>query len=190
MLKIFIIAFLIYQPIFLSNLLYLRTKITGYEIKRDVVSRLGTIERPFGFIFNISMVLYGLLGFSLPIYLFFKENNSADIIFGITATIIFSIGAILVGLFPMNTHKKGHTIASYVVFGGIFLEAVTFIPIIYSHLQIRGLLMTFSVISAVLVAILAALNIKTKRNHSRTEWLSVIAEIAWNFLVCLAILIR
>ncbi len=177
--------FLIYQPIFLYILLKLKRRVRNYKINTHVVSILGAQDFPYRLYFNLSLMIYGFLGLGVPLVV---ENMDINIHFiGIVALYLCCIGTILVGIFPMDIHKNLHLFATGVVFIGIFLTGIVFLPIVFNLLNLNFIFSIFNVIIVFLVGSLFFTFVSNRRYHSFFEWYAVLGAILWNFSFCLMV---
>lgn len=185
--RFFLIFFICYLPIYIALLFLLKTKIAGYSAKQNVVSLLATSKKPWGTIFNISTVLYGLSSFILPICLLLALGINTLSVFGAILLLVTGIATILVGFFPMNISKY-HELVSYLVFSSVIFTGIVFIPIynLGNTFPPYMRLVNYGVIGiTILLALSSYIN---KKTVSLLEWSSLIGTIGWNFLLAISLL--
>ncbi|MBN1331978.1 DUF998 domain-containing protein [Candidatus Dojkabacteria bacterium] len=178
--KIFLAIFIIYQPITLFILIQLERRFQGYTIRRDVVSLLGTQEFPYGFIFNLNAVVYGLSALSLALAQYQLLERTLLNQIGFISLLVCCLATASAGIFPMHTRKIPHIISSYFVFGGIFMVAVSHIPIFYQQIFSYSSLILYSGIVAITIVILLSSYLNKKLQHSLPEWMAIFFAILWN----------
>jgi hypothetical membrane protein len=90
----------------------------GYSLLTNYISDLGnTAISPLPWLFNASIVLFGLCAFVGILAAWGGFPAGAARLFGLGLLLIASLAAIAVGLFPENVNPPVHGLASLVVFG-------------------------------------------------------------------------
>ncbi len=96
-----------------------------WVLGRDTLSELGG-KVPSRWIFNIAVLLSGVMGIDFSIGLFVRLSPSKSGMAGSALLAAASVGLITVGLFPIDTGES-HTIATALFFGFAALSAFTLI---------------------------------------------------------------
>ncbi len=189
--KILLITFMLFQPIFFITLLLLKNRIPNYEIPTHVVSLLGAQEKPYRTIFNIEMIVYGLLGLGLPLSIIKSKDKNIFYWIFLIGLFISCFGSILVGIFPMDTQQFVHEISAYIVFFGIFLSGTFFIPFAIKKFTIKSVIIgiiVISIITIITVIFLLIYYLDKNLYHSLPEWTCVPLACLWNFFVSTTLL--
>ncbi|HXW66845.1 MAG TPA: DUF998 domain-containing protein [Thermoplasmata archaeon] len=114
---------------FVGAMAWVQTGYPGYSLTQNYISDLGnTSSSPLHVIFNVSIVLLGLLaivGIALS-WGAFPRGGSRPV--GLLLLLLASVAAIVVGFFPENVNGTIHDTASDLVFvpGGIALVVLSF----------------------------------------------------------------
>jgi len=177
--KLALFLFIIYLVIYTCILIILKSKIKGYSIHKHVVSLLGVEKSPFGSIFNLSTIIYGLLSFSMISPLLNQYGNNPLVILGIISLISTGVATILVGIFPMNI-PRAHKFVSYYVFSSVLVTGIIFTPIFitYGLSKFMIWLSIWTILSTFLLSMVALVE---KRTNSFLEWSNLFYTILWNF---------
>ena len=100
----------------------------GYSLLANYISDLGnTATSPWHDVFNVSIILLGLLAFVGILLLWSAFPRSALRPVGLVLLLVASIAAILVGCFPENVNPPVHDLVSLLVFlpGGLALALLS-----------------------------------------------------------------
>ncbi len=100
----------------------------GYSLLANYISDLGnTATSPWHVVFNVSIVLLGLLAFAGILLLWTAFPRSGLRPVGLFLLLVASVAAILVGVFPENVNPSVHDLASLMVFlpGGLALALLS-----------------------------------------------------------------
>ncbi|HYB79311.1 MAG TPA: DUF998 domain-containing protein [Thermoplasmata archaeon] len=101
-----------------------QSRYAGYSLLTNYISDLGnTSTSPLHIVFNISIILLGLLAFFGILLAWGGFPRGGSRVVGLFLLLIASVAAILVGLFPENVNATVHDTASLLVFlpGGLAL---------------------------------------------------------------------
>lgn len=186
--QILVSIFLVYQPIYLSILIFLKNTL-GYKINRKVISKFGAAPPPWRYLFNITSSLYGIFSVGLPLWILqYRSRGVLLCDFAVVSLLICGIGMVLVGIFPMDTKRTMHRIAACITFCGVFLTGLVFIPILKMITSYESVMILLSSATIIGTIILSIRYISKKYNHAFSEWTVAIFAISWNFLVSLIFL--
>jgi hypothetical membrane protein len=100
----------------------------GYSLLTSYISDLGnTATSPWHVVFNVSIVLLGILAFLGILLLWTAFPRSALRPVGLGLLLVASVAAILVGIFPENVNPPVHDFVSLMVFlpGGLALALLS-----------------------------------------------------------------
>jgi hypothetical membrane protein len=101
-----------------------QSRYAGYSLLTNYISDLGnTATSPWHDVFNVSIILLGILAFLGILFLWSAFPRSALRPVGLALLLLASVAAILVGLFPENVNPPVHDVVSLMVFlpGGLAL---------------------------------------------------------------------
>jgi hypothetical membrane protein len=124
----------------ITHLIGLRSK--NYNSVKQYISVLGNKKDPISFIFNIWIIILGLLICIIATKFYIIYNSISNILSVIVYWLIFSFGigsCIISGIFRYNEENCFKTYSSIVhsIFAGIGITVFTFIPIIISLLSFK-----------------------------------------------------
>lgn len=105
-----------------------QSQYAGYSLLTNYISDLGnTATSPWHDVFNVSIILLGILAFVGILFLWSAFPRSALRPVGLALLLIASVAAILVGLFPENVNPPVHDFVSLMVFlpGGLALALLS-----------------------------------------------------------------
>lgn len=190
LLNLLLTIFAYYLAFYFVLVIYLQSKIKKYSVRKDTVCYLATAKRPWGSVFNISTLFYGLLSLSLPVAIIKLLGANLLTVVGSTFVGLTGLATILVGLFPMNKVPKPHTYISVLAYLNVFLTATTFVFIFnrYGYFPPFMKYICYWVIVAIIpLALTAARRYKI---YSFFEWIAFIGTIVWNFSLAVALLIN
>ncbi len=123
--------FIIYIPIFLSSLLYLKWQNSKMAIEALWISSLGETTSVHGWLFNLLISLFGLLSL---VFVFNFQNllpQTSLTVFSLLFLYLTGVAAFLVGFFPNNTAEKIHYKIAVLLFTSIILSSFLTIHSIY-----------------------------------------------------------
>lgn len=125
-----------------------------YSHTKQVMSVLGSPQSPVSIIYNIWLVILGLLFIysAINFYIVFSSVSKSYAMIGFILLLIFAIGAgILSGIFSVNASKELETLASKVhgIGSGLGFIALTFIPLIVCFLLYKSNDNTTAIISLI-----------------------------------------
>jgi hypothetical membrane protein len=113
---------------FIAAMGVVQSRYAGYSLLTNYISDLGnTATSPWHDVFNISIVLLGILAFIGILFLWSAFPRSALRPVGLALLLIASVAAIMVGLFPENVNPPVHDFVSLMVFlpGGLALALLS-----------------------------------------------------------------
>lgn len=189
-LKVLLILFICYLPVYLALIFYLRSKIQGYSMRAHMVSYLATSDEPWRSIFNASTIVYGGLSVVVPITM--KTMLGADALVALGAASLLGAGTatVLVGFFPMDRKLKAHNIVGFFAFFSALLTGIVFTAI-FNHGLLFSPLMEFFNLVVIGTTLLLGLSLLFRRRESSLlEWILFICTIAWNFQLAIILLSR
>ena len=188
--KYFLILFICYLPVYLSLVIYLRTKIQGYSMRAHMVSYLATSDEPWRSIFNAATILYGGLSFVVPITLNARLGPDHRVTLGTASLLATGFATILVGFFPMDRRLKVHNAVGFFAFFSALFAGFAFLSIFDRGLLYSPLMegINFAVIG---ITLLLGISLLFRRQESSfLEWMAFLCTIAWNFLLATLLLIQ
>ena len=152
----------------------------GYSHKKHVMSVLGNRESPVKILYNIWLILLGiLLGISTKNIVELYDTVSHGLTNALVILMfVFAIGAgVLAGIFSVNKTKEIQTMASKIqgVGSGLGFMAMAFAPLIISILSIKqrdyviGIISGFSFVFTLLFFIFFILSDKEKFKDTRID---------------------
>lgn len=190
LLNLLLTIFTHYLAFYFVLVIYLQTKIKKYSIRKDTVCYLATAKSPWGFVFNVSTLLYGLLSLSLPIAVIKLLGVNLLTALGSTFVALTGLATVLIGFFPMNKVPKAHTYISILAYLNVFLTATTFV-FIFSRYSYFPAFMRFICYWVILTTIPMTLMAARKNGiYSLFEWLTFSGTIVWNFSLAVVLLIN
>lgn len=189
-LEFFLILFVIYLPIFVVFLFYLRKKNKKYSIKKCVVSLLATGPKPWGIYFNIATSIYGILGMILPICLIRVLGPNWLSAIGIGVLFLVCLFTILVGFFPMNRNLESHKNISYLVYSAVFAVAVVFVFILPQSDVLPKMLqlINYWIIFVSVILFISFMRNKRIEPNPVVEWTTLLSTIAWNLILAVSLI--
>jgi len=124
-------AYIIYLPVFLLTLLYLKWQNNKRSIKTLWVSSLGQSNAVYSRLFNISISLFGLL--SLIFIYSFQSLLPKTLIshLGLLSLYSTSAAVFMVGFYPLDVAKKDHFKIAILLFGSIIFSSLLTIHSVY-----------------------------------------------------------
>lgn len=187
LLTFFLKIFALYLLLYFVLIIYLKKRSKSH--RDGTVSNLASSKKPWGTIFNISTLLYGLLSLSLPIAIVKLLGINLLTAVGSTFVGLTAIATILVGLFPTNKFPKKHDLVGMFSFANVFLTALVFIFIVNRYEVFPNFLIYICwwVMGSILPLAFAS---KKNPSYSFFEWLTFIGTIVWNFSLALVLLIN
>jgi hypothetical membrane protein len=105
-----------------------QSRYAGYSLLTNYISDLGnTATSPLHDVFNVSIILLGVVAFVGLLLLWSAFPRSAVRPVGLALLLVASVAAILVGLFPENVNPPVHDFVSLMVFlpGGLALAILS-----------------------------------------------------------------
>jgi hypothetical membrane protein len=105
-----------------------QSRYSGYSLLTNYISDLGnTATSPWHDVFNISIILLGILAFLGILLLWSAFPRSGVRPVGLALLLVASVAAILVGVFPENVNPPVHDFVSLMVFlpGGLALALLS-----------------------------------------------------------------
>jgi hypothetical membrane protein len=187
MLRVFLVLFAGYLPVYLGLLFFLRTKIDGYRFRTHVVSRLATAEKPWSSLFNGSTTAYGLLSLSVPVGIVARLGMNTTDIVGSLFLVSTGVATALVGVFPMDKRSRAHLAASILGFACVVLTGVTFAIIFRETGVFSPVVQAVNYLVLGLTLLLAAGVSVRRTGSSLLEWSAVVGTIAWNFAMSVSL---
>lgn len=188
--KYFLILFICYLPLYLSLLLYLRTKIQGYTVRQHMVSVLATSNEPWRSMFNVSTILYGLLSFVLPYSLYSIRDAESVVTRGVMTLLAAGTATILIGFFPMDRRFKVHNVIGFLAFLSVLFTGGVFFTIFSQGMLFSPLLEVIN-LAVFLTTFLLGISLLFRPQHSSLlEWIAFLCALAWNFLLAATLLTR
>ena len=188
--KYLLILFICYLPLYLTLLLYLRTKIQGYTVRLHMVSVLATSNEPWRSVFNVSTILYGLLSYILPYSLYSIREADTAVTHGVTTLLAAGTATIMIGFFPMDRRFKVHNFIGFLAFLSVLFTGGVFFTIFNQGILFSPLMQLINI--AVFVStFLLGLSLLFRPEHSSLlEWAAFLCALAWNFLLAAMLLAR
>jgi hypothetical protein len=188
--KYFLILFIGYLPVYLTLLLYLKTKIRGYSMRAHMVSFLATSNEPWRSIFNVSTILYGMLSLVLPASLNSMRGANTTVGWGTASLLAAGTATALVGFFPMDRRIKIHNAIGFLAFFSVLLTGIIFFTI-FDQGTLFSPMMEFIDFAVICTTILLGTSLLLRRQESSLlEWLSFLCALAWNFLFSMLLLTK
>lgn len=189
LLKILMILFLVYIPIYALTLIVLLKSNKEFSIHSVTVSSLVQLSKKKAKIFNTATMLYGFL--SIPTilkYIAIIDINIHSILCILLYTIV-SIGTICVGILPKDRHARPHTIVAILLFSTLFLASFVFsLSFLFSPSLIN--ISIFSLIQLILTSILfyKVENMTNETKFAFWEWMSLFGTMIWNIVFTYSLL--
>jgi hypothetical membrane protein len=164
----------------------------SFNVFSNFISDLGDGPNNSNIVFNTGMVLTGIFGIFIFLYLMRflqqKKGNSKIILSAFIMGFIASIGAIMVGIFTVKTAPTMHFIGASFSFFGNFFALVLFAASEYSisdiskKYSISGFILASFNFIYLTCFFLLFMNIGfSKELTIFTEWLAIIANMLWLF---------
>lgn len=164
-----------------------------FNMFSNFISDLGDGPNNSNIVFNTGMIISGILSIFIFLYLMRflqkKKGNSRIIFSAFIMGFIASIGAIMIGIFTVNTAPIMHVIGAAFSFFGNFFALILFAKSEYSISEISK---KYSISGFILASVnflyltfffLLYLNIGfSKELTIFTEWLAIFANIVWFFI--------
>ncbi len=178
--------------IFIAVILFMQVD-PKFNIYSNFISDLGDGPNNSNIVFNVGVIISGIFNFFIYLYLtrFLqkKEANEKLILLAFIATIVSTIGTIMVGLFTSDTENTLHRTGAGMSFFGSFFLIIFFslaeykIPDIPKKYSVSGLIL--APISLVFLVFFILLILNTGFSSEITiftEWLAFFANTAWLFI--------
>jgi hypothetical membrane protein len=112
---------------FIAAMIVVQLKYPGYSDITNYISDLGGPHSPWRVVFNVSVIVLGLLTVLGAYLLLSAFNHKLSRTLGLGFLAIAGLGALLVGVFPENSPELGgniHTIVSDIAFIGAGLSLI------------------------------------------------------------------